>query len=128
MEVQVVRNYNTPKEVEYVFLAEIPDRDHKDVKALFHEATWKPTTPKELFHMIPDRLPAASDFLRAAKHDECYASIYRKVKGAGHHEDKPCEYGVYKITQKEALQQAELWKWDQVMSFLSREQSKGSSG
>ena len=130
MEVQVVRNLGTSKAVEYCFLAEIPNWDHKDVKAMFHETMMKPNTPKQLFDMIPDRLPAASEFLRAAKHEECFAAIDRNVTGAGHHEDKPCEYGVYKITQKEVLEQAQQWKWDQVFAYLNRvqDQSTGSSG
>ena len=80
--------------------------------------------------MIPDRWPATSEFLRAAKREECFAAIGRNVTGAGHHEDKPCEYGVYKIMQQKELQQADEWKWDQVFLCLNgvQDQSTGSSG
>lgn len=119
MMIQIVTDFETPRALDFNCRAEVPDHDIEDLKALRHERSdfRDITDPLELKKAIPDRLPClASGTLRAARDDEVQHAAVSQFK-----DKRPLSYGVYILTNPQALEDLPKFAWNQIYNFAGME-------
>ena len=93
------------KGISTFLLAEVPNHDVDDVRAMFHEDTLAPTSPKDLYEKLPVLLPMDPlEVLRPATQSEVTKENVDYKKNM-------------KLLHPDKLKEVPKWNWDKIFKL-----------